>query len=68
MSGPYTIDEKGNKSDARIWASEMTQDEEDDFEYYVYLQSLKAAIVAEQKKRADLRNENKTTNNPQPTE
>ncbi len=68
MSGPYTIDKNGNKSDAAIWAGEMSQDEEEDFDYYVYLRTLHAAVKAEIKKRADLRNENKTTNNQQPTE
>jgi hypothetical protein len=67
-SGPYTIDEKGNKSDARIWASEMNEEQEEDFDYYVYLRTLHAAVKAEIKKREDLRNEIKTTNNQQPTE
>jgi hypothetical protein len=40
MSGPYTIDKNGNKSDAAIWAGEMSAEEEDDFEYYVYLRTL----------------------------
>ena len=60
-SGPYSVDENGNKSDYRIWASELTDEEEINFDDYVYLRSLHAAVKAEIKRRADLRNENKTT-------
>lgn len=60
MCEPYTVDKNGNKSDYRIWESELKVEEydDDDKEYHAYLRELHAAVKKEIAKRAALREQN----------
>lgn len=53
MSGPYTVDENGNKSSVRIWASDLTPDEEAKFDDYMYLLTIKNEVAKQQDKREE---------------